>query len=187
GFRRIGVAHQKRFARHDLPRGAEAALRPVVLDERLLDGIELVALGKPVDSENLLAAHPDRELAARIHVTAVDEYRAGAALAAVATDARAREAELVAQDLGERLAVLHLDAVGLAVHLQRHDRSPLGGLNLFGRIGLRAGRVEQALRDHRRADRARADALQEIAPRNPFAFFLVHGEPPPWNSAGASV
>src|SRR5262249_12043360 len=43
------------------------------------------------------------------------------------------------------------------------------------------GRVQQPFRDHRRADRAGADALQEIAARNALTFFVVHGDPPPWN------
>src|SRR5258706_4635802 len=117
GLRGISVLHEQRLSRHDLFRGAEAALPPVVLDEGLLDRVELVALGQPLDGEDLLAVHPDRELAARIDIAPADDDRAGAALAAVAADARAGEPELVAENFRQRLAVLDFQPVGLAVDL----------------------------------------------------------------------
>ena len=53
GFRRFGILHQQRLARHDLPRGTKAALRTVVFDESFLHRIELVALRQTLDGEIL--------------------------------------------------------------------------------------------------------------------------------------
>jgi hypothetical protein len=56
-------------------------------------------------------------LATGIHVTTVNNDRAGAAFAAVAADLGAGETQLIAQHLGQGVAVLHLDAVALAAQL----------------------------------------------------------------------
>ena len=86
-----------------------------MFDKCFLDRIELVALGQALDGENLFALHPHRELAARIQVAAVDHHGASAALAAVAADLGAGEAELVAQHFGKRISVLDFDSIILTV------------------------------------------------------------------------
>ena len=80
-----------------------------MLDERLLQRIELIALREPFDRLNRAAVGPHRELAARIHRLAVEQHGAGAALAAVAADLRAGQPEVIAQRFGQRPAILDLE------------------------------------------------------------------------------
>jgi hypothetical protein len=68
-----------------------------MFNKRFLQRIELVAFRQSLDGENLFAFHPDRELAARVHIAPVDDHRAGTALAAVAADLGAGEPDLIAQ------------------------------------------------------------------------------------------
>ena len=52
-----GVLQQQRVGVQDHPRRAVAALERVVLQERLLDGVQLSALAKPFDGQHVLAGH----------------------------------------------------------------------------------------------------------------------------------
>ena len=82
------------------------------LDEGLLDGVELLALGQPLDGDDLAALGLPGEHEARAHELAVEVDRARAALALLAGVLRAREVEVVAQ--GHEQALALPDAVGLA-------------------------------------------------------------------------
>ena len=68
-------------AGHDLPGGAIAALERVSLDEGGLQGVELLALGEPLDGRDLASLHESGERKARFHPLAVHQHRAGSALA----------------------------------------------------------------------------------------------------------
>ena len=109
--------------RHQLARGAEPALRAVVLDEPLLQRAQLVAVGQPLDRGHLPAVGPDRELAAGVDGGAVEPDRAGAALASVAADLGPCQTQVVAQNLGQCPTVLDLEVVCLAVDTQRNPRA----------------------------------------------------------------
>ena len=76
--------------RHDEARRAEAALRAVGLDQRLLDGVEIaVAVRQVLDGDQLLAverrheldAGIDRAIAEPVAVELAEHHRAGAAIA----------------------------------------------------------------------------------------------------------
>ena len=70
--------------RADLARRAVAALEAVVLDERRLQRVQVVRRAQPLDGDDLVALVHDRERQAGVDAPAVDQHRAGAALAVVA-------------------------------------------------------------------------------------------------------
>src|SRR5215213_10695945 len=77
--------------RADLPRRAVAALEAVVLDEGSLHRVKLFAAGQPFNRGDLTTLKSCRERQARQHAAAVNEYRAGAALAHLAALLRSRK------------------------------------------------------------------------------------------------
>ena len=72
-----------------------------------------------LDGQDLVAVRLHREHQARARRVAVEQDGAGAADAVLAAQMRAGEAELVAQEIGERPAYLDLFLVALAVDGQR--------------------------------------------------------------------
>src|SRR5262245_3338727 len=76
---------EQRDRAHDLSRGAVAALERIVGDERGLHRVEFVAPGETLDGRDLGALGGDREGQARVDRATVDQHRAGAALAVIAT------------------------------------------------------------------------------------------------------
>src|SRR5688572_24194274 len=85
--RRRRVLVEQRDGRHDLARRAEPALWAELIDHRLLDLVQLaVRAFEALDRRDRAAAYGVRQRRARIVRDAVDEHRAGAALAAVAAE-----------------------------------------------------------------------------------------------------
>src|SRR6266511_13585 len=78
---RIGVLVEQRLCRQDESRGAEAALDAALLHEGFLDLIELAAVSERCDGLDVLALRLHRQIEAGVDRLAVDENRAGAALA----------------------------------------------------------------------------------------------------------
>ena len=74
----------------------------MMLLERRLHGMERVAVGHALDGEHVRALRLDREHGAGLHALAVDVHVARPALAGVAADMGAGEAEIVAQKLDEQ-------------------------------------------------------------------------------------
>ena len=120
---------------HQLARRAEAALRPVVRDESALQRLEPVLLGDAFDRLNRASVRPCRELAAGVHGLPVHQDRARAALAAVASDLGAGQSEVIAQQLGKRPAIFHVEPSRRAVqrHADRGSRNCRIGLDECGR------------------------------------------------------
>src|SRR6476469_2161811 len=81
---------------HDHAGSAVAALKPVLLVERPLHGVQLAVPRKPLDRRDLGAIGLHREHGARLDGLAVDVHRAGAARRGVTTDVGAGQAELLA-------------------------------------------------------------------------------------------
>jgi len=79
-----------------------------VVGERLLKAIELAVGGEPLDRLDHCAVGLDREHHAALHEHAVDEDRAGAAVASVAADMAAGQAEVVPNEVDEQTAGLDL-------------------------------------------------------------------------------
>ena len=102
GFARPRIRAQQSLGAHQHARRADAALRGAVRREGALQQRELaVVAGQAFDRGH----GPARALAdrddARADLLAVEEHGAGAAIAGVAADLRADEAELVAQGIRE--------------------------------------------------------------------------------------
>src|SRR5258708_5318426 len=91
-FARIWIALEQIAGGHDHPRRAVAALQAVFVPEGLLHDVQLAVRGQAFDGRHLRAVGLDGEDGARLDGLAVDEDRAGAALAGVAADIGAGEA-----------------------------------------------------------------------------------------------
>jgi hypothetical protein len=86
-------------------------------DEGGLHRMELVASRHPFDRQDLRAVLGDRESKTRIDSSAIDQDRAGAALAAVAPLLRSGQVEAFAQQIEERDArIVELDVPLHAIH-----------------------------------------------------------------------
>ena len=82
--RGIGMLVEHRLAGDDEPRRAESALRSVVVDEGLLDRMQLATFHQASTVVIFFPWRLDRQHGARIDDFVVDQYRAGAALGAIA-------------------------------------------------------------------------------------------------------
>src|SRR5262245_30513543 len=97
----VGILLQQCLRREEDPGRAESALQPVVVPERLLERMQALAVGEPLDRRQLGAVHLDGEQQAAPHGLAAEQDRAGSADAVLAADVGAREIEAVAQEVRE--------------------------------------------------------------------------------------
>ncbi len=98
----LGLA-QHADRRAELARGTVAALEGVMVDERLLERMQVVAIGcQPLDGDDLGVLVRDGEGQAAIHAPAVEQDGAGSALPVVAALLGAGEAEPLAQRIQQR-------------------------------------------------------------------------------------
>src|SRR5688572_17727998 len=117
-FRGLGILRKQRDRAHHDAAHAVAALRSLMLDERLLHRV--FALETFDRGDSLSQRERERHITGG-HGAAVDEHEARAALAAAATEARADEAQFTAQDVEERRIGMRRDALARAVHFEfRH-------------------------------------------------------------------
>src|SRR5205823_4295259 len=105
--------------RAELARGAVAALEGVVLDERALERMQLAVLGEPLDRDDVRAVVRDRECETGVRAPAVEQDRAGAALAVVAALLRSRQPEVLPQQVEQRDARVEHQRVLRAVDPNR--------------------------------------------------------------------
>ena len=124
---------------HDLPGRAVAALERVVLDERALHRVQLVAVGEPFDRRDRVALGGERERQAGEHAAPVDPDRARAAGALVAALLGPGQAQVLAQRVEQARARFERHRARGAVDVQR-DRYGRGARDL-GWIGDRHGRT----------------------------------------------
>src|SRR5262249_30366641 len=96
-------------------RRAIAALQGVARDERLLQVGDLVRISHAFDSVEVRAVALHRQHQAAAHHHAVDTHAAGAAYAVLAADMTARERNVLAQEVDQRLARSDAFAPPLAV------------------------------------------------------------------------
>src|SRR5712691_12687851 len=94
---RVGVALEQVGGRHDQARGAEAALDGAALAESLLHRVQPLAFGEPLDRDDAVPVRLRRQHEARTDERAVEQHRAGTALALLAGVLRARQAEPLAE------------------------------------------------------------------------------------------
>src|SRR5439155_26224073 len=108
---------KQRLRSHDLSVLTEAALRYLLVNPRLLDGVEGAILGQAFESGDLGLYAGDR-CDAGPRGGSVDDDGARSALAESAAEARTLQAEIVAKDVEERSGWIDIDGVRTTVHLQ---------------------------------------------------------------------
>ena len=98
----LGLA-QHADRRANLSRGTVAALEGVMVDERLLEGMQVVAIGRqPLDGDDLGVLVRDGEGQAAIDASAIEQDDAGSALPMIAALLGAGESEPLAQRIQQR-------------------------------------------------------------------------------------
>jgi hypothetical protein len=80
----------------------------VLVPEAFLHRVQAAVRGKPLDGRDVGAVGLHREDGARLGAAAVDDHGAGAALARVAADVRAGEEQLLAEEVDQQQARLHV-------------------------------------------------------------------------------
>src|SRR4051794_9430526 len=104
---------------------AVAALGGLLVDERLLHGMELAVRAEAFDGRYLLVGDDRNGQVARRHRPAVDEDEAGSAKAAATPEPGAVKAEVVAQHVKERRVGLRFDRAQDAVDVQVQLKNPI--------------------------------------------------------------
>ena len=92
---------QERGSRHQHARRADAALRCAVRQERRLQSAALAARVQPLERLHATARETSHRRHARAHRLSVEQNRARAAVAGVASDLGRREPEVVAQHVAQ--------------------------------------------------------------------------------------
>ena len=114
------VLAEQALSRHHLAGRAVAALERVILGESLLHRAQLLALHQSLDRRDLVAVRLHRQRHAGVARLPVDEHRARAALAPLASDLRPGQAEPVAQHVQQRPTGLDQHLVPASVDRNRH-------------------------------------------------------------------
>ena len=114
----LGVVRSSGCGREDLPVLAEPALRHLLIDPGLLDGMQLPVLGQSLQGRNLAVATRNRQ-DARADRAPVHQHRARPALGKAAAEARSPQPEIVPQDVQERRRRIDVERMGLAVDPER--------------------------------------------------------------------
>src|SRR5262249_55666084 len=112
------VRAQEIERRHQHAGRAEAALQPVMLAKRLLQRMELSVAHQALHRSELGAVGLDGEHDARARGLAVEQDRTRAADPVLATDMRAGEPQILADEVDQQLARLASPLVSDAVDLQ---------------------------------------------------------------------
>src|SRR3990172_6877498 len=101
-LRRRRMFLQERARAHDDPRGAVAALEPVLGPECLLDGVKRLAERRDaLDGRHLVSVGLRCQHEAGADGLAVEEHRAGTADAVFAPDVGARKIEVFTEEIGQ--------------------------------------------------------------------------------------
>jgi hypothetical protein len=106
GAHRTGPARldlaQHTNGRADLPWGTVAALEGIVFDERPLQWVKILIVGKPLDRDNLGILMRDGKSKAAIHAPPIKQNGTRAALPMVAAFLRASKLKVLAKYVKER-------------------------------------------------------------------------------------
>src|SRR2546422_6045977 len=113
------LVEQRLRGEQDAGRAVTTLGRPE-LGERLLQWMELAALGHALDRRDLSPLDCDWQREAGQHGLAVHQHGARAALPELAAVLRPRQPEILAEDLEQRLVNGSQDVAALAVDRQRH-------------------------------------------------------------------
>ncbi len=104
----------------------------MVLAERFLHRMQLIAIGQAFNRRHRRAFRHQRQEGAGLHRFAVDMNRARAALGGVAADVRTGQAQMFAQELYQQRAAFDLAGDRLAIN--SHGNGRHGWLLLAGRL-----------------------------------------------------
>lgn len=116
----LGMAlFHARHSRHDLSRRAVAALKPVLIDESFLHGMQRpIYAGEAFDRFNMLALHGHCEGEAGQHAPPIDVDGASTALTLIASFLRAGQMQMFSQRVQHRDARIQGEIVTLAVDIE---------------------------------------------------------------------
>ena len=118
----VGVALEQRQRRHDHAGRAIAALHGVGVQKGLLQGVQAAVLLEAFDGLYLLVRRDTDLRDAGARRLAVQQYRAGPALAFAAAVLAARQIQVVAQHLEQAPLCVCLNPAGRAVHMKFRHR-----------------------------------------------------------------
>src|SRR5216683_6378315 len=107
------------FGGHDHARCAEATLQAMLLPEAVLKRVKRAVLLQTFDGFDLTAIRLDREQGARLDVLTVENDRARPAVRGVAANMRARQVQVLSDEVDQQQARFDLGGVLLAVYPQR--------------------------------------------------------------------
>src|SRR5581483_7717858 len=114
------------FSRHadsgaDLPRGAIATLKPVLLDEGLLKRMQGLLRTQSFDGHDRAALILNRQPQTGVDALTVHQHGTGTACALIAALLRARQAQVIAQQIEQGGSDVHLDLESSTVDSKVHD------------------------------------------------------------------
>ena len=115
---RLRRAIDERFGGEHDAAEAEAALRGLLIDECLLDGMRFLWCAEPFERGDVAARNGFHRRDARPNRLAFDDDRARATLAEPAAEFRPVHGELVAQDIEQRRRLIDIDGLRAAVDPQ---------------------------------------------------------------------
>jgi hypothetical protein len=90
-------------------------LQPVLVPERLLQGVEVAHAPDSLDGRDPVTFGLERQHGTALHGAAIHQDGTGAALAGVAADMSSGEVQVVPQDVHQQRPRLHLDVMLRAV------------------------------------------------------------------------
>src|ERR1700692_388239 len=127
---RMRVALDERRTDEHHPGRAEPALQAMLRMKSFLDRMQLAALRETLDRGDAPALDLDGEHRAGFHRAAVEQYRAGTAVAGIAADVRPGHAQLGANEINQQGPWLRLGAALGPVHVDRdlHAAAPCARL-----------------------------------------------------------
>jgi hypothetical protein len=94
-----------------------------MFNERSLKRIELLSMGKTFDRLDFSPVGPDRQVAAGVDGFTVQQDRTCSAFASVATDLRAHQADMIAQQFSESPSIFHVQPMFSTIHNESNRRA----------------------------------------------------------------
>ena len=123
---RIGIPLQERLGRDEQARRAVAALRRPEVGEGLLQRVQAPVITEALDGHDVAGVAFEREEQAGQRRRPIHQHRAGAAFAELAAVLRARQIQILAQDLEQRLVGIERDLPRFTVDAQGNYREARG-------------------------------------------------------------
>ena len=161
------------YRRHDLPRRAVSTLEGVVIDERLLHGMQLTArLAQTFDRRDPSTIGHHREHQTGQNASSVNQNGAGSALSVAAAFLRSRESGLIPNCIEQSGSRVHGKNVQLLVDAQRDRRPATATSRSVWRIQPNLGSARIRRQRCRRARRRARDGGAAADPRCGLGLFI---------------